>query len=367
MGHMLSQKEFEHKLIENNVRCVPIENYKGSSKKIKFMCDKNESHIFYMEPERIYKHNSPCPYCSRRKVFVGETDMWTTNPEMASMLKNSDDGYRYLATGSQKVDWKCPNCGKEIQDKIINNVRLFGLSCDSCSDYRSYGEKLISSILNQLSVKFYFNISFDWSNRKRYDFYLPSKNMIIEVQGLQHYEESFLFRNGNNRRTLLEEINNDANKYKLAIDNGIKHYVYIDASKSTYTYLKNSILNSDLNLYFDLSIIDWNICFKFINKSNVKIVCDLWNNGIKNTKKISDITGIHISSVISYLKQGHELKLCDYFKNYQKFKTIMCVETKKIYSSCDDVIKQNSSYKKQNIYAACNKSKTAYGFHWIYI
>ena len=77
---------------------------------------------------------------------------------------------------------------------------------------------------------------FPWSKAsdgmgvRRYDFYVPSLNAIIEVHGAQHYEQGFDSIGG---RSFEEERANDILKEKLAIDNGIKHYIVINALSSS--------------------------------------------------------------------------------------------------------------------------------------
>lgn len=259
--------------------------------------------------------------------------MWTTNPELASMLKNKDDGYRYFATGSQKVDWICPCCGLEIKNKIINNVNMYGLACPRCSDGMSFPEKFVYEMLCQLDCDFIHDRTTDWSGNKRYDFYVPSINLIIETNGIQHYNSSFASQHDETRnaRTLEEEIANDKNKKELAIDNGIKHYIELDCRKSDFDYIKSSIINSELITLFDLSNMDWNKCFKATTTSNVVLCANLWNDGMKNTKDISNCTGIHISSVISNLKKAAKSGLCDYVVNYEKLKS----KDEKIVKVCD--------------------------------
>ena len=44
-------------------------------------------------------------------VIVGINDMWTTNPELASLLADPNDGYKYMQSSGHKVKWKCKNCG----------------------------------------------------------------------------------------------------------------------------------------------------------------------------------------------------------------------------------------------------------------
>lgn len=371
MPKRLTNNEFLQKLKDNNVEYIPLEEYKGFRTKIKFMCNKNSEHTFYAEPCNIYKGYHRCPYCSHRKVFVGETDIWTTNPEIASMLLNPEDGYKYLKTSSQKVDWVCPNCNHIVKDKIINNVTKQGLACPYCSDSMSFSEKFVSNLLKQLSVTFFHDRTISWSDNKRYDFYIPSLNLIIETNGIQHYDRGFEFKNSKRKqRSIYDEKQNDIYKKNLALKNGIKYYIILDCKKSDLDYIKNSILNSKLKDIFDLSIVDWDKCYSATITSNIVLVSDLWNGGMKNTKEISEYTGIHICSVIAYLKQSAKIDLSDfqlhYKKNRNRYKKVMCIETGKIYECIQDVTKDG--YSGSHISNCCyNKCETAYGLHWQFI
>lgn len=371
MGKTLTNKEFLSKLKDMNVMYTPLEDYKGAHKKIKWKCPNNDEHIFETDPSNIYDGKQKCPYCMRRKVFVGETDMWTTNPEMAKMLLDKNDGYKYFDTGSQKVDWICPNCGYIIKDKIINNVKMYGLSCPVCSDGMSFGEKFIYELLSQLNCKFIYDKTTEWSGNKRYDFYVPTMSLIIEANGIQHYEKSFAIHGKHSSRTLEEEINNDEIKMITAINNGILHYIQLDCRKSDFNYIKYSIINSELNKLFDLSCINWDACFNATITSNIILCADLWNNGMKSTKDISDYTGIHISSVISNLKKAAKSNLCDYVINYNKNRKrypnkVLCIETQKVYEYIKDV--ENDGYSNSHISKCCNGIiETAYGMHWRFV
>lgn len=368
----LTNKEFFKKLKDNNVEDIPLEDYKGTHTKIKWMCKNNNKHIFDACPCDMYDGKCHCPYCNRRKVFVGETDMWTTNPELAAMLNNPEDGYKYFATGGQSVDWNCPCCGLLVKDKVINNVNLNGLSCENCSDGISFGEKFIHQFLIQSGCDFVHDRTMSWSNGKRYDFYIPSMNLIIEVHGIQHYKRSFQCYYNSNRKTrsVEDEIDNDVFKKELALSNGVKYYVELDCRNSDGDYIKTSIVNSKLSNLFNLFSIDWDKCYEATLTSNVVLCAELWNDGMKNTMEIANYTGIHYSSVISNLKKANKAGLCDYIKHYKKnknrYKMVMCIETKKIYESIASVKKDG--YTPSSVSNCCNnKQKTANGLHWRFI
>lgn len=365
MPSKLTNEEFLQNLDKYGVKDIPLEEYKGNQSHILFQCHNNPDHKFYAAPYVMYKNRPHCPYCDRREVFVGETDMWTTDPDLAKMLLNPDDGYKYFSTGSQCVDWVCPNCGNII-NKRINQVRLFGLSCDMCGDGMSFSEKFIYCMLLQLNCDFIYDRTTQWSKGKKYDFYIPDMSLIIEANGIQHYYDTFSFHDNQRSRSLEEEVRNDKYKLDIAIQNGIRHYIQLDCSVSNLSFVKNSILHSELNVLFDLSHIDWQKCLEFTFKSSTIWCGELWNNGVRSTKDIAEKTGIHISSVISKLKHCAQIGMCDYTPYCERSKPIMCIETGEIYDRPKDVEKYGYHYP--SVLQACKgKLQTSGGFHWAYI
>lgn len=151
---------------------------------------------------------------------------------------------------------------------------------------------------------------------KKYDFYVQyNEDIIIECHGAQHYEDHG-FGVFNFGRTLEEEKENDKIKTRLALDNGINQtsYIVVDCRKSEMEFIKKSILNSGIPKIFDFNEndIDWNKCEFYACTSLVKIACDKWNNGIHNTRQISNDMGLHVSTVRSYLRRGSSIGICDY-------------------------------------------------------
>ena len=80
-----SNDEFLQELKDKNISYIPLEEYIKSSIKIKWLC--NRGHIFENTPNEILMGKG-CPYCSGRYPIIGETDLWTTHPNIAEMLKN---------------------------------------------------------------------------------------------------------------------------------------------------------------------------------------------------------------------------------------------------------------------------------------
>jgi hypothetical protein len=243
----------------------------------------------------------------------------TTHPKFAKLFWNKEDTFKYKFSSNKKTDFKCPNCNSKIENKKINDIYYTGLSC-YCKDGISYPQKFMFSLLKQLSVKFNTEEIFDWSQRKRYDFYLYDLNLIIEVHGIQHSKESFLNLGG---RTLEEEQENDEIKKSLARENGIKDYLEIDCRKSNMDFIKKSILKSPLCQLFDLSEIDWLKCHEFALNTFVKEVCNLFNKG-NSLSEVSKLIGLGRTTVYKYLIKGNEIGLCNYDskEELKKFKIL---------------------------------------------
>jgi hypothetical protein len=294
---------------------------KNQTRAYKYQC-LNCGNIDTITESSLNNHNG-CNGCciSPQKVLIGYNDMWTTNSELASLLANPNDGYKYTEHSEKEVDWLCHNCGNIVKNKIIANVNKQGLSCPKCSDGISYPEKIMYSVLEQLNLDFTTQLSksdFKWCNNYKYDFYFKYNNegYIIETHGLQHYRNCFHRIKGT--RTLEEEQENDRLKKELAIHNGVKeeNYIVIDCRKSELEWIRDNddgILNSKLNNIFNLSKIDWNKCEEFILSSLVKIACDYKkDNPDMTTVDIGKMMKIHYATIIRYLKKGTKLGWCNY-------------------------------------------------------
>lgn len=254
--------------------------------------------------------------------------------------KKNDKGY-YI---------KCLTCGheREISEHgIINNH-----DCPICGDYIKFPEKTIISLLKYLNVNFEIQKKFLWSNNKRYDFYIPNLNCIIETNGLQHYTNHFI--------NIQDDINNDKYKQDLAIQNGIINYINIDIRYSKLEYAKSSIINSELPsiLNFDIYNIDWNAIFINSLNSKVKSICNDWNTQKYSVEELSCLYHLSTSTIQSYLKEGNKLNLCIYDKNinYKKGrekalkthdirKPVRCITTNEVFNSQKEASEYYGIYK----------------------
>lgn len=305
--------------VEGTTICVKVEHLKnGSNVPVTRVCDDcgevTNGVEYYKLINRREKVDGKdrCKSCAyklnrakRFKKYVEEgNSISDTNPHLASLLLNKEDAYKYAQYSSKKAYFVCPTC-KSVLFKTIDNVCSQGLGCATCSDGVSYSEKFLIQMLKQLEVKFDTQKLFKWSQRKRYDFFIVDKNMIIEAHGRQHYEET------SRGRSLKEEQENDLLKYKNAIGNGIDKYIVLDCRDSEMEYIKNSILNNELNGIYDLSSIDWEACHKNSLTSFAYESWKLYEEGL-SLMDISIKLGIGNASIRKYLKQGAKVGICSY-------------------------------------------------------
>ena len=303
------------------------------------------------------EHHEKCPCCSNSIVVPRVNSIMVTHPEIYNMLKDKEFGKTVTYGSTKRTDFICPRCGNVINTTILN-VYENGLSCKACSDGISFPNKFIYNILKINSIKFKTEKTFEWSKNKRYDFYIPSTNIIIEVNGLQHYERAY----SKTGRTLEEEIENDTIKKELALLNGIKesNYIVIDARYSEIDWIVNSIRKTEL---MNIIKLDDDI-IKSANEMAMKSVCfdvaDMYNNKMK-IMDISEETGLERTTIRSYLKKMAKLDKCVYppkkeikRKPKKEKLQIICLENEKIYESFGAIMLDFQSLKsKGNICSCC--------------
>ena len=335
----------------------PREITKQSSKKIWLYCFKHDYHNYNREGDKIgyettcikfYNSNCSCSYCGNFKTHWKDSLAYNY-PKVAKMIaikENNltfEDCYNIAPFSSKKFYFKCNECENiSSNKKTLGNIIKQGYSCEFCSDGLPTTEKFMANILKQLDIKFKTQLNktdFDWCGYFKYDFYIPSLNMIIETHGEQHYIES------KDWKSLEEEQWNDLFKYKCA-KNHVDNYIVIDCRYSTLEWLKENIIK-ELGGYFDLSNINWELAWEESQNSLCVKVWELWNGGVCDTIKISEILNIHKTTVTRYLKKGNECKKCSYTVekcrkvankknsgiNNKNSKSIICITTKRIFTT----------------------------------
>lgn len=261
-----------------------------------------------------------CPYCSNYFVKEGFNDIPTTAPWMIPYFQGGiEEAKQYAAKSTHKIIPKCPDCGR-THDKQVSLVNLFnyhGFKC-KCSDNISFPEKFMIGLLDQLNINYIYQaqtneLGFD-TQGKVYDFYIPSIKCIIETHGSQHYRGENIFHS-----SFKKQQANDKFKERIAKENGIKHYIQIDCSQTSLTWLKEHIINSDVNQLFNLSNIDWEKCIEYGSINLVKELCDYYNNYDVSSSDLMKKFHIGRKGVLTYLKRGSELGWCKYKPNQSFF------------------------------------------------
>ena len=296
-----------------------------------------------------------CRVCTNQRVVKGINDMWTTNPKLASLLADPNDGYKYTQCSTKKLNWRCPNCNEIIYGisvkQIYTNKKIF---CPHCSDGISYPNKFMMELLINLCVDFEREFYPKWFTEKRfYDFLVKTKSIkyIIEMDGgYGHGNKDTKYASKD------QQVEIDNNKDFEAIKRGYK-VIRIDCNylkqEDAFEYIKKNILNSELNNIFDMSNINWTKIQVQIESSNVKRACWLFNNKTKGMKEIGEILGVAPTTVSRYLKRGRDIGLCDYdsSKRYRNDYGIKSMHKIKRYE-----IKTGKVERNDSVYEASEKS-----------
>ena len=217
-----------------------------------------------------------------------------------------DEAKKYSKGSDKEIYPVCPDCGR-VKDKPmkIDTLRKNKSIGCICGDKISYPEKVMSHVLNIIEPNYISQLSsknFEWCNKYRYDFYLPTYNSIIEVHGEQHYRHTGF------KRTVEEEQENDRLKKELALNNGIDNYIIIDCRKSEINYIKNNILNSKLSELYDLNNIDWNKVNKLSTNNLIKEVCEYYqSNSNLLQREVANHFNICLNTFRRYLEKGKKL------------------------------------------------------------
>lgn len=220
---------------------------------------------------------------------------------------------KYLYPNSNKSFFiKCGKCGnisnKMYQLSDINQNEYF--SCKFCSDGISYPNKFMNNLLKMLDIDYEVEITrktFEWCKNYRYDFFIPSLRLIIEMDGNLGHGRDTAFTDGE------KSIKTDIEKDKLAKENGfniVRVNCRYNCREDRFEYIKTEIIKI-LDNIFDFQYIDWDKINELSLESNMIKSWDMWNKNV-NIKDIAKELNVSECCVRVYLNKGNDMGKCYY-------------------------------------------------------
>lgn len=199
--------------------------YKTARRKITIIC--REHGPFLQTPYNHLEGKEGCPECFSRKLSMS---IALSRDEFIKKAKTiHGDKYDYSMVEYRGMRFRvpiiCPRHGVFMQSASLHT---HGGNCPKCKS--SKGEAFIMGVLNEMGVGFIQEKTFPTCKGvkvKRFDFFIPEINALIEYHGKQHYAPVERF---GGFLTLMELRANDEYKKIWALQNGFifKEYNYSD-------------------------------------------------------------------------------------------------------------------------------------------
>ena len=175
--------------------------YKNANTKVKIICP---IHGIFEQTPRNHWEGQGCPICSIKKVSLINSLTAKQYFNKVNNLYSYKYSYGEYKGLKENLEIYCPTHGKFIV-KACNHLYLHA-GCPCCNKTASNGEILILEYLKKNNIEFVYQKKFEDLKDKTYlsyDFYIPSKNLLIEYNGEQHYKPIKYF--GGNKSFLLQK------------------------------------------------------------------------------------------------------------------------------------------------------------------
>ena len=250
-----------------------------------------------------------CPVCSNRIVVKGINDITTTAKWMIPYFQGGEyEASLYTKSSRNKINPICPFCNTVLNKKMsIDQIyRQKSIGC-ICGDKNSYPNKFMYRLLQIKNINFMREWSPKWISPKRYDFYIPSMKLIIEMDGgIGHGNPIKSFG-----ITTEESLENDKFKDSMAAKHSL-NVLRVDSRKSSKEYIGTQCKNI-LSKYINITDDDLIECDKFATNNIAKKVCEYYMaNKQSSIRDIVRKFGFSNVTIQKWLKNGVGLGWCDY-------------------------------------------------------
>ena len=190
---------------------------------------------YEVRPNAFFKGDR-CPYCAKKNDV-------RFKKEVFDLVNNEYTFLEPYINAKAKIKVKHNKCGHVYEvrptDFISHHAR-----CPYCNSPK--GEDIINRILKSLGIKYEYQKAFSDlkdTHPLSYDFYIPSQSILIEYQGIQHYQAIGYF-GGEDRFKLQQK--HDQMKLDYARDNGY-NLIAVPYTKDTFSKIKKYLLNHGLS------------------------------------------------------------------------------------------------------------------------
>ena len=192
--------------------------------------------VYTVAPHDFLK-GTRCPYCAGLAKKTNND----FKKEIFNLVGSEYTILEPYINAKTKIKVKHNKCGTIY--KVRPYSFLEGYRCPYCNSPK--GETIITKILDTLNIKYEYQKNFPNLRDAQplsYDFYIPSQNILIEYQGLQHYQPIDYFGGKN---AFDKQQKHDKLKSEYAKNHGY-NLIAIPYTVDTFSKIKNYLIKHGL-------------------------------------------------------------------------------------------------------------------------
>ena len=184
-----SKEDFINESLKTHIKKYDYSkvNYINAQEDVEIICPEHGS---FWQKANLHRRGADCPMCVGGSKDTAETFIKKAKTIKGDLYDYSKVDYKDSNT---KVEIGCPKHGYFFVKPVYHLNQILG-GCPKCKE--SNGEKIVRKWLEKNNIDFKQEFKFESCKDKLplpFDFYIPSKRILIEFQGKQHYKPYEIF------------------------------------------------------------------------------------------------------------------------------------------------------------------------------